>query len=682
MSKHPPVPIKSWHRAATVVFLLGGMAAAGYLMPEGARADDAQGAAAPLGPHAAGDASSALPASATPETDRGAKPQESRPLDIRSILAPLMSSPDHRRLAAKVDALIRQNATDQARLVLAEAIQAGTFAALMIDQLEAPDLLAFLDTVEDPKVAPPDPDSRDARIHELEAALTHEKNRADAAQSELAERGADLVTLEAQMDSKAAALRAAEARMQDQAAAATRDREALQSELERLRHDHAQRLSAESARADAAQTERDELRQRLASLRGADARIADLSDALAAEQTRAETATQSLMEQRRAGESLQTRLSATLAALGQERARADAASGEADRLRKRFDGAEQAARRSEQTEAALRSETERATRLAGEVDELRKRLDAAGLAARRSEQAEAALRSETERAAALAGEVDQLRKRLDAAGLAAKRSEQAEAALRSETERAAALAGETRQLRDELARAQGDAASGAQAKIALGRERQNRAAAAAELEQLKREKSELAEKIARLETLSEELTKEKQRADELAGELTALRVSTAKVERTETGADVTGAVADALQPESNPASGKLRVRLPAFLGTFRDGTMQLTTPDHAAEGDEQASAAALPPERGTASKNERIRKLVERAEGLLKTRDIASARLLLERAARSGDGRANYLLAQSYDPAVLAQWQVVGGVSGDEAKAKAYYAAARASGYQ
>ena len=110
--------------------------------------------------------------------------------------------------------------------------------------------------------------------------------------------------------------------------------------------------------------------------------------------------------------------------------------------------------------------------------------------------------------------------------------------------------------------------------------------------------------------------------------------------------------------------------------------MQLSPPDQAAADEDMTPAPSQALEPGAPSKNERIRKIVERAEGLLKTRDIASARLLLDRAARSGDGRANYLLAQSYDPAVLAQWQVVGGASGDEAKAKAYYAAARASGYR
>jgi hypothetical protein len=313
---------------------------------------------------------------------------------------------------------------------------------------------------------------------------------------------------------------------------------------------------------------------------------------------------------------------------------------------------------------------------------LRKKVEAAEQADRRSDQAEAALRNETGRTAALSGEVDQLRKRLDIAEQAAKRSEQTEAALRSETGRAAALAGETRQLRDELARMQDEVAKGAQAEAALDHERQSRAAAAAELEELRREKSALAEKVARLESLSEEQTKEKQRADELAAELTALRVSIAKAERPGSVADVTGAVLDTAEPEPRSPSSGLKVSLPAFLGALRSGTMQLSPPDHAAAGEDGALAAARTSEPGTASKNQRIQKLVERAEALLKTRDIAGARLLLERAARSGDGRANYLLAQSYDPAVLVQWQVVGGVSGDEAKAKAYYAAAHALGYR
>jgi hypothetical protein len=45
--------------------------------------------------------------------------------------------------------------------------------------------------------------------------------------------------------------------------------------------------------------------------------------------------------------------------------------------------------------------------------------------------------------------------------------------------------------------------------------------------------------------------------------------------------------------------------------------------------------------------------LMTRAKGLLARGDFAAARLLLERAANAPDATAAFLLAQTYDPAVL-----------------------------
>jgi hypothetical protein len=72
---------------------------------------------------------------------------------------------------------------------------------------------------------------------------------------------------------------------------------------------------------------------------------------------------------------------------------------------------------------------------------------------------------------------------------------------------------------------------------------------------------------------------------------------------------------------------------------------------------------------------------LERAEALLKDRDISGARLLLERAVQMGSARGAFLLAQTYDPAMLAQWQVRG-IGGDAAKAQELYAKARESSSQ
>jgi hypothetical protein len=71
--------------------------------------------------------------------------------------------------------------------------------------------------------------------------------------------------------------------------------------------------------------------------------------------------------------------------------------------------------------------------------------------------------------------------------------------------------------------------------------------------------------------------------------------------------------------------------------------------------------------------------LLDRADALLKGRDVTEARLLLEQALQAGSARAMFLLAQSYDPRMLARWRVAGRVKGDKAKARGLYAAARAT---
>ena len=52
--------------------------------------------------------------------------------------------------------------------------------------------------------------------------------------------------------------------------------------------------------------------------------------------------------------------------------------------------------------------------------------------------------------------------------------------------------------------------------------------------------------------------------------------------------------------------------------------------------------------------------MVERARELIKTGDISAARLLLERAMRSGSPQATFQLAETYDPQVLARWGTFG----------------------
>ena len=72
--------------------------------------------------------------------------------------------------------------------------------------------------------------------------------------------------------------------------------------------------------------------------------------------------------------------------------------------------------------------------------------------------------------------------------------------------------------------------------------------------------------------------------------------------------------------------------------------------------------------------------LLKRSEELIKQGDIASARLMLTRAAEAGDARAALALGATFDKDVLRQLGVLG-LSGDAAQAKAWYAKAAESGF-
>lgn len=71
--------------------------------------------------------------------------------------------------------------------------------------------------------------------------------------------------------------------------------------------------------------------------------------------------------------------------------------------------------------------------------------------------------------------------------------------------------------------------------------------------------------------------------------------------------------------------------------------------------------------------------LIERGRLLARNGDIAGARLLFERAADTGSGRAALLLGETYDPDVLAGMGVLG-AKGDFAKARRWYAKANELG--
>jgi hypothetical protein len=91
----------------------------------------------------------------------------------------------------------------------------------------------------------------------------------------------------------------------------------------------------------------------------------------------------------------------------------------------------------------------------------------------------------------------------------------------------------------------------------------------------------------------------------------------------------------------------------------------------------QAPSAQTSPNDG----DEELRRLMKRASLLLSQGDIGAARVVLERAAETGNARALFALAETFDPVVLSAWGTVG-TRGDAARARELYAKALAGGVQ
>jgi hypothetical protein len=76
-----------------------------------------------------------------------------------------------------------------------------------------------------------------------------------------------------------------------------------------------------------------------------------------------------------------------------------------------------------------------------------------------------------------------------------------------------------------------------------------------------------------------------------------------------------------------------------------------------------------------------VARLVARANVLLGQGDMGAARIVLVRAAETGNAQASFALAETYDPLVLRKWGAYGTL-GDAAKARGLYARARAGGIE
>jgi len=88
----------------------------------------------------------------------------------------------------------------------------------------------------------------------------------------------------------------------------------------------------------------------------------------------------------------------------------------------------------------------------------------------------------------------------------------------------------------------------------------------------------------------------------------------------------------------------------------------------------EAQASAVAPKRKLDPRQANA--LLDRAEAMLKNGDLTAARLILERVAEGEDARAAYLLARTYDPAVMQKLGIIG-ISPDAEKARRLYEQAR-----
>jgi hypothetical protein len=86
-----------------------------------------------------------------------------------------------------------------------------------------------------------------------------------------------------------------------------------------------------------------------------------------------------------------------------------------------------------------------------------------------------------------------------------------------------------------------------------------------------------------------------------------------------------------------------------------------------------------PPAAGSRLPTEEIAELLARGDGLLRTGDVASARLFYDRAASAGDGQAALRLGATFDPAFLDR-DALRGVHSDPAEARYWYQRARDTG--
>jgi hypothetical protein len=216
--------------------------------------------------------------------------------------------------------------------------------------------------------------------------------------------------------------------------------------------------------------------------------------------------------------------------------------------------------------------------------------------------------------------------------------------LEEERERASALALEAAVARKELA------ASTGQNRQVLEQERARSVALERELVTVQRE---IETQAAQLQKAVDEAVQQKQAAESSIAELQ-----------------------QSLQQERGRTEAMAR-DLATVRRTMDGRTTVGRSADSHVHGTQAVKTTVMEPPK--AADNAEAAKLIARASALLGQGNIGAARIVLERAAESGNAQASFMLAETYDPARLFAWGTYR-TRGEAAKAREHYTKAHAGG--
>jgi hypothetical protein len=154
------------------------------------------------------------------------------------------------------------------------------------------------------------------------------------------------------------------------------------------------------------------------------------------------------------------------------------------------------------------------------------------------------------------------------------------------------------------------------------------------------------------------------------GRLPQIDAAQASVQPTEAPSAPTGPTLASTQTNAAPVAMPPAAAAPTFP---KVGPAQ---PDAMTQPTAAVPTAVVPAPRATVSlTRDEIASLLKRGQDLIAAGDIASARLMLTHLAEAGDAQASFILAGTFDAAVLAKLRVVG-AQPDPEKARAWYARA------